>query len=65
MDDLNIMFVFYLDQDSSLTETQYLISNVISASVANLSITNLKQNVTVTLETSTRNDSVSMKHFNT
>ncbi|XP_040194154.1 adhesion G-protein coupled receptor G2 isoform X2 [Rana temporaria] len=47
--------------DSSLTETQYLISNVISASVANLSITNLKQNVTVTLETSTRNDSGVLK----
>ncbi|XP_073472560.1 adhesion G-protein coupled receptor G2 isoform X3 [Aquarana catesbeiana] len=47
--------------DSSLTGYQYLVSNVISASVANLSITNLKQNVTVTLETSTRNDSGVLK----
>ncbi|XP_077336872.1 adhesion G-protein coupled receptor G2 isoform X2 [Lithobates pipiens] len=47
--------------DSSLTVYQYLASNVISASVANLSITNLKQNVTVTLETSTRNDSGVLK----
>ncbi|KAM5180759.1 adhesion G-protein coupled receptor G2 [Mantella aurantiaca] len=47
--------------DSSLTGYQYLVSNVISSSVANLTVTNLKQNVTVTMETSSHNDSGILK----
>ncbi|XP_018410342.1 PREDICTED: adhesion G-protein coupled receptor G2 [Nanorana parkeri] len=43
--------------DTSLTEKRYLVSNVISSSVANLTVTNLKQNVTVTLKTSPHNES--------
>ncbi|XP_069802319.1 adhesion G-protein coupled receptor G2 [Dendropsophus ebraccatus] len=41
-------------QDSSLS-TKKLVSNVISSSVANLSVTNLRENVTVTLKTSRKN----------
>ncbi|KAM9319564.1 adhesion G-protein coupled receptor G2 [Gastrophryne carolinensis] len=41
---------FFLD--SSLTVNESVVSNVISSSVANLSISNLKENVTVTLKAS-------------
>ncbi|XP_066455932.1 adhesion G-protein coupled receptor G2 [Eleutherodactylus coqui] len=42
-------------QDPFLQANQQLVSKVISSSVANLSITNLKENVTVTLKTSANN----------
>ncbi|XP_044139929.1 adhesion G-protein coupled receptor G2 isoform X9 [Bufo gargarizans] len=42
-------------KDSSLTTNQQLVSKVISSSVANLSVTNLSENITVTLKTSPRN----------
>nr|DBA34128.1 TPA: hypothetical protein GDO54_001724 [Pyxicephalus adspersus] len=47
--------------DSSLTGSQYLVSDVISASVAKLTVTNLQQNVTVTLKTLSHNNSVTLK----
>ncbi|XP_040279623.1 adhesion G-protein coupled receptor G2 isoform X7 [Bufo bufo] len=42
-------------KDSSLTTNQRLVSKVISSSFANLSVTNLSENITVTLKTSPRN----------
>ncbi|XP_075052633.1 adhesion G-protein coupled receptor G2 isoform X2 [Mixophyes fleayi] len=46
-----------LFMDSSLTINQSLVSKVISSSFANITIANLKENVTVTLKTFPQNDS--------
>ncbi|KAG8589994.1 hypothetical protein GDO81_006590 [Engystomops pustulosus] len=44
-------------EDSSLNASQQLVSKVISSSVANLSITNLSENITITLKTLSKNSS--------
>ncbi|XP_073523555.1 adhesion G-protein coupled receptor G2 isoform X2 [Phyllobates terribilis] len=55
-----VQFNYYANtsffMDSSL-KNQKLVSNVISSSVANLSVTNLSENITVALKTSAKNDS--------
>ncbi|XP_073421983.1 adhesion G-protein coupled receptor G2 isoform X2 [Dendrobates tinctorius] len=60
MDASRVQFNYYADtsffMDSSL-KNQKLVSNVISSSVANLSVTNLNENITVALKTSVKNSS--------
>ncbi|XP_068126081.1 adhesion G-protein coupled receptor G2 isoform X2 [Hyperolius riggenbachi] len=50
-----------LFMDPSLTKNQSLVSKVISSSVANLTVTNLKENITVTLKSDSYNNSAVLR----